>query len=121
MATMIELTNRWTFYKTSSCIGVSDEIVSDLIEKYISDIKYKNRLIFDVQVELAKNIYSKTKNSKVAVEKMMQNYYQHANTLSNFNSIVHDSFREKTFFYFKWTAGNFFFINNKIGIKKKVL
>ncbi len=26
---------------------VSDEIVSDLIEKYISDKKYKNRLIFD--------------------------------------------------------------------------
>ena len=26
---------------------VSDEIASDLIEKFISDIKYKNRLIFD--------------------------------------------------------------------------
>ena len=81
----------------------------------------KNRLIFDVQVELAKNIYPKTKNSKVAVEKMMQNYYQHANTLSNFNSIVHESFREKTFFSFKRTSGNFYFINNKIGIKKKDL
>ena len=44
---------------------VSDEIVSDLIEKYISDKKYKNRLIFDgyprnlIQVKNLNNLLKK--------------------------------------------------------------
>jgi len=51
---------------------VSDDIVSDLIEKYISDINYKSRLIFDgyprnlVQVKNLDNLLNKY-NQKIDI------------------------------------------------------
>ena len=53
--------------------------------------------------------------SKRSVESMMQQYYENAAILSNFNNLVFEVYKEKGIFVFKRKLGDFYIIRNKIG------
>ena len=79
---------------------VSDEIVSDLIEKYISDKKYKNRLIFDgyprnlIQVKNLNNLLKKNNQNIDIVLKLsvsLQTIIKRINERKNLEQRADDS------------------------------
>ena len=51
--------------------------------------------------------------SKRSVESMMQQYYENASILSNFNNLVFEVYKEKGIFVFKRKLGDFYIIRNK--------
>ena len=79
---------------------VSDEIVSDLIEKYISDKEYKNRLIFDgyprnlIQVKNLNNLLKKNDQNIDIVLKLsvsLQTIIKRINERKNLEQRADDS------------------------------
>ena len=56
--------------------------------RYITNIiSNKNRLTFEIQVEIADKAKLKEGTTKRSVEKLMQKFYENASNLSNFNNL----------------------------------
>ena len=87
--------------------------------RYITNsISGRNRLTFEVQVEIADkaNIIEATR--KRSVEKLMQRFYENASHLSNFNNLVFQTFAEENTFAFKRKFGDYYIKGEKIGINE---
>ena len=78
-------------------------------------ISKSNRLSFETQIEIANMAKLSESTSKRSVESMMQQYYENAAILSNFNNLVFEIYKEKDIFVFKRKLGDFYIIKNKIG------
>ena len=78
-------------------------------------ISNSNRLSFETQLEIANMAKLSESTSKRSVESMMQQYYENAAILSNFNNLVFEVYKEKGIFVFKRKLGDFYIIRNKIG------
>ena len=78
-------------------------------------ISNSNRLSFETQIEIANMAKLSESTSKRSVESMMQQYYENAAILSNFNNLVFEIYKEKGIFVFKRKLGDFYTIRNKIG------
>ena len=78
-------------------------------------ISNSNRLSFETQLEIANMAKLSESTSKRSVESMMQQYYENAAILSNFNNLVFEIYKEKGIFVFKRKLGDFYIIRNKIG------
>jgi len=81
----------------------------------------RNRLSFESQIEISKNINSiSEKDTKSTVEKMMRKYYEMAEYISYFNSTVFEKYNEtypKNLFK---NANPIYKHKSKIGINKKI-
>ena len=89
--------------------------------RYITNIISKrNRLTFEIQVEIAEKAMLKEGTTKRSVEKLMQKFYENASNLSNFNNHVFEKFKEQNQFAITKNHGNFFIRGNKIGFKKNI-
>ena len=89
--------------------------------RYITNIISKrNRLTFEIQVEIADKAMLKEGTTKRSVEKLMQKFYENASNLSNFNNHVFEKFKEQNQFAITKNHGNFFIRGNKIGFKKNI-
>jgi len=87
--------------------------------RYITNIvSNKNRLTFEIQVEIADKAKLKEGTTKRSVEKLMQKFYENASKLSNFNYFVFEKFREQNQFAITKNYGDFFIKGSKIGFKK---
>jgi len=87
--------------------------------RYITNIvSNKNRLTFEIQVEIADKAKLKEGTTKRSVEKLMQKFYENASKLSNFNYFVFEKFREQNQFAITKNYGDFFVKGSKIGFKK---
>ena len=78
-------------------------------------ISNSNRLSFETQLEIANMAKLSESTSKRSVESMMQQYYENAAILSNFNNLVFEVYKEKGVFVYKRKLGDFYVIRNKIG------
>ena len=76
-----------------------------------------NRLSFESQLEISKYAKLHKNPGKESVEKMMKDFYRHASNLSNFNSLVFETFKEKNSFAISKRFGDFYLKANKIGIR----
>ena len=63
-------------------------------------ISNSNRLSFETQIEIANMAKLSESTSKRSVESMMQQYYENAAILSNFNNLVFEIYKEKGIFVF---------------------
>jgi [protein-PII] uridylyltransferase len=87
--------------------------------RYITNIvSNKNRLTFEIQVEIADKAKLKEGTTKRSVEKLMQKFYENASKLSNFNYFVFEKFKEQNQFAITKNYGDFFIKGSKIGFKK---
>ncbi len=87
--------------------------------RYITNIvSNKNRLTFEIQVEIADKAKLKEGTTKRSVEKLMQKFYENASKLSNFNYFVFEKFKEQNQFAITKNYGDFFIRGSKIGFKK---
>ena len=76
-----------------------------------------NRLSFESQLEISKFAKLNKNPGKESVEKMMKDFYGHASNLSNFNSLIFETFKEKNSFAISKKFGDFYLKANKIGIR----
>jgi [protein-PII] uridylyltransferase len=87
--------------------------------RYITNvISDKNRLTFEIQVEIADKARLQEGTTKRSVEKLMQKFYENASKLSNFNHLVFEKFKEQNQFAITKNYGDFFIRGSKIGFKK---
>ena len=87
--------------------------------RYITNIiSNKNRLTFEIQVEIADKAKLKEGTTKRSVEKLMQKFYENASNLSNFNNLVFEKFKEQNQFAITKNYGDFFVRGSKIGLNK---
>ena len=83
--------------------------------------KFKNRLNFESQIDIANKAITENLNQKQKVEMMMQDFFSHAQTISNFNELVLQVYEEEGVFALKKKRGNFFIKKNQIGILNRNL
>jgi [protein-PII] uridylyltransferase len=77
--------------------------------RYITNIiSNKNRLTFEIQVEIADKAKLKEGTTKRSVEKLMQKFYENASNLSNFNNLVFEKFKEQNQFAITKNYGDFY-------------
>ena len=87
--------------------------------RYITNIiSNKNRLTFEIQVDIAEKAKLQEGTTKRSVEKLMQKFYENASNLSNFNNLVFEKFKEQNQFAITKNFGDFYVRGNKIGFKK---
>jgi len=87
--------------------------------RYITNIiSNKNRLTFEIQVDIAEKAKLQEGTTKRSVEKLMQKFYENASNLSNFNNLVFEKFKEQNQFAITKNYGDFCVRGNKIGFKK---
>ena len=98
--------------------------ISDVIESYnfIKALRFasnvftkKNRLNFEAQLDISKIAKLKNKNTNKSVEMLMKKFYEMASTLTQFNELVFETYREKNLRIKNYTDG-MYRLNNKIGI-----
>ena len=80
----------------------------------------KNRLNFEAQLDISKIAKLKTQNANESVEMMMKKFYEMASTLTEFNELVFETYKEKNIKIRKYTNDTYR-LNNKIGIFSKEL
>ena len=80
----------------------------------------KNRLNFEAQLDISKIAKLETKNANESVEMMMKKFYEMASTLTEFNELVFETYKEKNIKIRKYTNDTYR-LNNKIGIFSKEL
>ena len=103
--------------------------ISNAIEAYnfIKTLRFasnvftkKNRLNFEAQLDISKIAKLKTQNANESVEMMMKKFYEMASTLTEFNELVFETYKEKNIKIRKYTNDTYR-LNNKIGIFSKEL
>ncbi|MFL2710362.1 MAG: [protein-PII] uridylyltransferase [SAR86 cluster bacterium] len=77
----------------------------------------KNRLSFEAQIEVSKELHDGTKKSTTMLESMMKNYYEMASAISYFNEIIFEKYVEKPQSIFFKKIYGIYKNKNKIGIK----
>ena len=88
---------------------------------YTNLISKKNRLTFESQIEISKNLNMVSeKDTKASVEKMMRKYYEMAAEISYFNNIVFEKYNETYPKNFLKTTKPIYKHKNKIGINKSI-
>ena len=80
----------------------------------------KNRLNFEAQLDISKIAKLETQNANESVEMMMKKFYEMASTLTEFNELVFETYKEKNIKIRKYTNDTYR-LNNKIGIFSKEL
>ena len=103
--------------------------ISNAIEAYnfIKTLRFasnvftkKNRLNFEAQLDISKIAKLETQNANESVEMMMKKFYEMASTLTEFNELVFETYKEKNIKIRKYTNDTYR-LNNKIGIFSKEL
>ena len=103
--------------------------ISNAIEAYnfIKTLRFasnvftkKNRLNFEAQLDISKIAKLETQNANESVEMMMKKFYEMASTLTQFNELVFETYKEKNIKIRKYTNDTYR-LNNKIGIFSKEL
>ena len=103
--------------------------ISNAIEAYnfIKTLRFasnvftkKNRLNFEAQLDISKIAKLETQNANESVEMMMKRFYEMASTLTEFNELVFETYKEKNIKIRKYTNDTYR-LNNKIGIFSKEL
>ena len=103
--------------------------ISNAIEAYnfIKTLRFasnvftkKNRLNFEAQLDISKIAKLETQNGNESVEMMMKKFYEMASTLTEFNELVFETYKEKNIKIRKYTNDTYR-LNNKIGIFSKEL
>ncbi len=89
--------------------------------RYITNsLSLRNRLTFELQMEIALKAGLNEGTRKRSVEKMMQKFYENASNLTNFNQHVFNKFEEQNSFGIKKNIGDFYIKGDKIGINPKI-
>ena len=89
--------------------------------RYITNsLSLRNRLTFELQMEIALKAGLNEGTRKRSVEKMMQKFYENASNLTNFNQHVFNKFEEQNSFGIKKNVGDFYIKGDKIGINPKI-
>ena len=89
--------------------------------RYITNsLSLRNRLTFELQMEIALKAGLNVGTRKRSVEKMMQKFYENASNLTNFNQHVFNKFEEQNSFGIKKNIGDFYIKGDKIGINPKI-
>ena len=103
--------------------------ISNAIEAYnfIKTLRFasnvftkKNRLNFEAQLDISKIAKLETQNANESVEMMMKKFYEMASTLTEFNELVFETYKEKNIKIRQYTYDTYR-LNNKIGIFSKEL
>ena len=89
--------------------------------RYITNtLSSRNRLTFELQLEIALKANINEGTRKRSVEKMMQKFYENASNLTNFNQYVFNKFEEQNTFGLTKNIGDYYIKGYKIGINQKV-
>src|SRR6056300_760552 len=89
--------------------------------RYITNtLSSRNRLTFELQLEIALKANINEGTRKRSVEKMMQKFYENASNLTNFNQQVFNKFEEQNAFSLKKNIGDYYIKGDKIGINPKI-
>lgn len=102
-----------------------DEIIDSY--NFVKSLRYitnslssRNRLTFELQIEIALKANISEETRKRSVEKMMQKFYENASNLTNFNQHVFKKFDEQNSFSLTKNIGDYYIKGDKIGINPKI-
>ena len=102
-----------------------DEIIDSY--NFVKSLRYitnslssRNRLTFELQIEIAHKANISEETRKRSVEKMMQKFYENASNLTNFNQHVFKKFDEQNSFSLTKNIGDYYIKGDKIGINPKI-
>ncbi|MDB4661553.1 [protein-PII] uridylyltransferase [Gammaproteobacteria bacterium] len=102
-----------------------DEIIDSY--NFVKSLRYitnslssRNRLTFELQIEIAIKANISEETRKRSVEKMMQKFYENASNLTNFNQHVFKKFDEQNSFSLTKNIGDYYIKGDKIGINPKI-
>lgn len=102
-----------------------DEIIDSY--NFVKSLRYitnslssRNRLTFELQIEIALKANISEETRKRSVEKMMQKFYENASNLTNFNQHVFKKFDEQNSLSLTKNIGDYYIKGDKIGINPKI-